>query len=167
MSYVVPREGGPYSLFCTNCKMWVPNTANAEMRKEGFYAHSHSCGRVDLSEISDESWQRKKRIRENWGKLKVGDKVYIPGEKRPYRVQARDDRYVICTKPFNPKHTVMYFIADLRREVRGPDDMVFCLGYETKAQCEERLLMLKDGTTRVSSRRCVKLEEDVNGETTP
>jgi hypothetical protein len=23
--------------------MWVPNSANAEMRKEGYFAHSHSC----------------------------------------------------------------------------------------------------------------------------
>lgn len=33
-------------------------------------------------------------------RVQVGDKVYIPREKRPYRVMARDSRYIICTKPF-------------------------------------------------------------------
>ena len=46
-------------------------------------------------------------------KVKVGDKVYVPNEKQPYRVKARDERYIICTKPFNLKHTVLYFIIDL------------------------------------------------------
>ena len=35
-------------------------------------------------------------------RVEVGDKVYIPGQKRPYKVRARDDRYIICTKPYNP-----------------------------------------------------------------
>lgn len=30
-------------LYCTKCKCRVVNTANNEMRKEGFYAHSHVC----------------------------------------------------------------------------------------------------------------------------
>ena len=46
-------------------------------------------------------------------RVDVGDKIYIPGEKRPYTVQCRDDRYIICTKPFNLRHTVQYFIIDL------------------------------------------------------
>ena len=43
MSNVKPRSGGPYSLFCTDCGCWVPNTANYEMRKEGVYSYSHTC----------------------------------------------------------------------------------------------------------------------------
>ena len=27
-------------------------------------------------------------------KVAIGDKVYIPSEKRPYTVKARDDRYI-------------------------------------------------------------------------
>lgn len=46
-------------------------------------------------------------------KVSIGDKVYIPGEKRPYTVRVRDERYIICTKPYNPKRTVLYFIIDL------------------------------------------------------
>lgn len=31
-------------LYCTACRCWIPNTANLEMRKEGFSSHSHVCG---------------------------------------------------------------------------------------------------------------------------
>lgn len=31
-------------LYCAKCKCFVPDTANHEMRKEGFFAHSHVCG---------------------------------------------------------------------------------------------------------------------------
>ena len=95
----------------------------------------------------------------DWNDLRVGDRVYITGEKRPYRVRCRDERFIICTKPFNPKHTVMYFIADMKEGIRGPDDMVFCEGYETDKQCAQRLRELRSGRMAVSLRRCVKLEE--------
>lgn len=91
----------------------------------------------------------------SYSDLKPGDPVYVPNEVRPYRVKCRDDRYIICTKPYNPKRTVMYFIIDLERCVRGPDNMVFCSGYETKEQCEERLKELQEGKIEVSYRNCV------------
>lgn len=40
---VLPREGGKTSLFCYDCNTWIENTANYEMRKEGYFAHSHVC----------------------------------------------------------------------------------------------------------------------------
>lgn len=91
--------------------------------------------------------------------LYPGDGVYLLEESRPYRVQCRDERYIICTKPFNLKHTVEYFIIDLERQVRGPDDRVFCSGYETREQCEERLKELQAGQIEVSYRRSVPLEK--------
>ena len=90
--------------------------------------------------------------------LKTGDPVYVPCEIRPYRVKCRDERYIICTKPYNPNHTVMYFIIDLDKGIRGPDNMVFCSGYETQEQCEERLKELQTGRIEVSQRRCVQLD---------
>lgn len=90
--------------------------------------------------------------------LKVGDPVFIPLDVRPYRVKCRDERFIICTKPFNLKHTVMYFIIDLERKVRGPDDRVFCMGYETQEQCEERLKELQTGQIEVSYRRSVGIQ---------
>lgn len=94
-------------------------------------------------------------------RVEIGDKIYIPNEKKPYKVKARDDRYIICTKPFNPKHTVLYFIIDLVRKVRGTDDRLFCMGYETKEQCEDNLRRLQDGTMEVTYRNVVPLDIDV------
>ena len=93
--------------------------------------------------------------------VKVGDKITIPNEKQRYTVQARNSRYVICTKPFNLKHTVLYFIVDLKEKLRGPDNMIFCFGYETKSQCEERLKELDENKIEVSLRRSVPLDLDI------
>lgn len=90
-----------------------------------------------------------------WKDLKVGDPVYLPMETRPYRVKCRDDRFIICTKPFNLRRTVIYFIVDLKEHRRGPDNMVFCSGYETQEQCEERLKELQEGRIEVSIRHGV------------
>ena len=94
-------------------------------------------------------------------RVEVGDKVYIPNEKKPYRVRARDERYIICTKPYNPKHTVLYFIIDLGNKWRAPDNRVFCSGYESDEDCIERLHELQRGNLQLSSRRGVKLDIDV------
>ena len=93
-----------------------------------------------------------------WNGLKRGDPVFVPNEVRPYRVKCRDERFIICTKPFNPKKTVMYFIVDLERHVRGTDNMIFCSGYETQEQCEERLKELQEGRIEVSYRNYVPLD---------
>lgn len=98
------------------------------------------------------------RTNKEWQNLKVGDPVYLPNEVRPYRVRCRNERYIICTKPYNPKRTVIYFIVDLKERRRGPDNMVFCSGYETQEQCEERLQELKEGTIKVSWRHGVNIE---------
>ena len=91
-------------------------------------------------------------------RVEVGDKVYIPGEKRPYKVKARDDRYIICTKPFNLKRTCTYFIIDLINKWRAPDDRVFCFGYETDEDCRERLKELQEGKIKLSRRRGIPLD---------
>jgi hypothetical protein len=41
------------------------------------------------------------------------------GEKRSYKIQARSDRYLVCTKPFNLRKTVIYTIVDLDQYIRG------------------------------------------------
>lgn len=91
----------------------------------------------------------------NPSNVKVGDKIWVDGLKRPFRVKARDSRYIIATKPFNPKHTVLYFIIDLVRGVRGRDNMIFCFGYETDEQVQERLKDLQSGTAEVTYRNSV------------
>lgn len=94
-------------------------------------------------------------------RVNIGDKIYVPTDKKPYRVRCKDDRYIICTKPMNLYHTVLYFIIDLKEKLRGPDDRVFCDGYETDEQCLERLKELENNEIRVSWRRSVKLDVDV------
>lgn len=92
-------------------------------------------------------------------KAQIGDKVYIPGEKKPYMVMARDDRYIICTKPCFG--TVLYFIIDLVEKWRAPDNMVFCSGYETKQECDERLQELQSGEIELSVRRGIPLDIEI------
>lgn len=94
-------------------------------------------------------------------RVDVGDKVYVPNEKKPYRVKARDERYIICTKPMNIYHTVIYFIVDLVNKWRAPDDRVFCFGYETKEDCEERLKELQRNEISLSRRRGIPLDIDI------
>lgn len=94
-------------------------------------------------------------------RVEVGDNVYIPNQKRPYRVRARDDRYIICTKPYNPEHTVLYFIIDLIDKRRAPDNMIFCSGYETDEDCQERLQELQSGEIELSWRRGIPLDIEI------
>lgn len=94
-------------------------------------------------------------------RVDVGNVVYVPGEARPYKVVCWDERYIICTKPFAARHTVLYFIIDLVKKLRGPDNMIFCSGYETEEQCMERLKELRNGTIELSGRRNVPLDVDV------
>ena len=92
-------------------------------------------------------------------KVEIGDKVYIPNEKRPYRVKARDERYIICAKPCFG--TVLYFIVDPVDKWRAPDDRVFCLGYETDDDCQERLNQLQTGDIGLSVRKGIPLDIDI------
>lgn len=94
-------------------------------------------------------------------KVGVGDKVYFPNEKKPYKVRARDERFIICTKPYNPRHTVLYTIIDLKDQRRGPDNMIFCSGYESDEDCAERLAELQNGSIEVSLRRGIPLDIDI------
>ena len=87
-----------------------------------------------------------------------GGRVYVPDQIRPFRVRCRDERYIICTKPMNLRGTVQYFIIDLMEKIRGPDDRVFCMGYETDEQCAERLTELENGEICLSRRRSVPLD---------
>ena len=94
-------------------------------------------------------------------RVEIGDKVYIPNHKRPFKVRARDDRYIICTKPFNAKHTVIYFIIDLVDKWRAPDNMIFCAGYETDEDCQNRLQQLQNGEIELSRRRGIPLDVNI------
>ena len=97
-------------------------------------------------------------------KYNVGDRIYFAEEKRPYTVRACDDRFLICTKPYNFKpKTVIYTIVDLVEEIRGTDNysIGWCDYYETK-DCERMLDELqktaKEATTEVIDGKVVHIE---------
>lgn len=87
-------------------------------------------------------------------KLEPASKLQIKfrNEKQRYTVQAQGKRFLVCTKPFNPKKTVLYTIIDLKEKIRGPEGVVFSIGAETKEQCEEMLDRIQTGETEISHR---------------
>lgn len=72
-------------------------------------------------------------------KIPVGSKVKFAEEKQRYTVQASDDRFAVCTRPFNLWKTVLYSIIDFKEGVRGPENLVFGMGAETQEQCEDMI----------------------------
>lgn len=78
-------------------------------------------------------------------KYNVGDKIYFEEEKKPYTIRACDERFLICTKPFNPQHTVQYTIVDLVDGIRGADNywkMGGFVDYKDQIECERMLRAL-------------------------
>ena len=94
-------------------------------------------------------------------KFKKGDKIYFKSEKRPYRIKACNNRYLICTKPFNLRHTVIYTIVDLYENVRGTNNLVFNpYDYAIQEDIEECLRDLENPKhpCEVSHRNRIKLD---------
>ena len=88
----------------------------------------------------------------------VGQKIFFEKDKRPYTVRACDSRFIICTKPFNLKNTVLYTIIDLKRNVRGTENLIFCMGFESDQDCQEALIRLQSGESEVTYRNFVELD---------
>jgi len=94
----------------------------------------------------------------NQAKYNVGDKIKFEEEKQAYTIQACNDRFLVCTKPFNLMHTVLYTVVDLDRNIRGTENLIFGMGAETKEQCEEMLERLSIGESEVSHRNYIELK---------
>jgi len=91
--------------------------------------------------------------------LKIGDKIKFIPEKQKYTIKEKSDRYLICTKPFNLKKTVLYTIVDLKRLVRGTNDRIFnSYDYAVQEDIDECLRDLELEQIEVSHRNCVKLD---------
>lgn len=95
---------------------------------------------------------------------KPGDKVKFTEEAQAYTIQARSDRFLVCTKPFNLKRTVLYTIVDLQRNIRGTENLIFGAGAETVAACTDMVARLEgtlgDWQTEISYRNNVPLSVD-------
>lgn len=85
--------------------------------------------------------------------LAVDDRIWFTDEARPYTIQAitPDGRWVIATKPFAARHTVLYTVIDRANGVRGRDNYGG-LGYETRGECQESAAKFADGSARHSGR---------------
>lgn len=92
--------------------------------------------------------------------LEVGSRVKFAGEKQRFTVQAASERFAVCTKPFNPRRSVIYTIVDFEQGIRGTENLIFCAGFETREDCLEALARLEAGETQVSRRNWVSLEID-------
>jgi hypothetical protein len=90
--------------------------------------------------------------------ISEGSKIYFASDKKPYTVKALSNRYAVCTKPFNPKKTVLYTIIDFSQQIRGRENLIFCMGFETETDCKEALLRLESGESEVSHRHRVPLD---------
>ena len=77
------------------------------------------------------------------GAAKPGWSVRFAEERNGYTIQARSDRYLVCTKPFPLHKTVLYTVIDLVAQVRGTEGLVFGAGAETVEQCEEMIYRLE------------------------
>jgi len=96
--------------------------------------------------------------------IKVGDKIKFIPEKQKYTIKAKSDRYLICTKPFNLKKTVLYTIIDLQRFVRGTNNMIFNpYDYSVQEDIDECLVDLDyhNRGVEVTYRNCVKLDVEI------
>ena len=92
------------------------------------------------------------------GRPPIGAKIKFKAEKQRYTVKASNTAYAVCTKPFNPRKTVIYTIIDRLRYVRGPENLIFGMGAETDEQCQAMLERVTNGETEVSYRHDLPLD---------
>ena len=96
-------------------------------------------------------------------KLNKGDSVWFAAGRKPFKVRAANDRFAICTQPYNFKpKTVIYTIIDFERNVRGLDNMVLGIySYYNDEECVAALQDLINGTMEVSYRTSKNVELDI------
>jgi len=87
--------------------------------------------------------------------LNKGDSVWFSTNKKSFKVRECNDRFAICTQPFNlqPK-TVLYTIIDFDRDVRGEDNLIFTVyDYYSDEDCKQAMEDLMSGEIEVSYKR--------------
>ena len=87
--------------------------------------------------------------------LNKGDSVWFSTSKKSFKVRECNDRFAICTQPFNlrPK-TVLYTIIDFDRDVRGEDNLIFTVyDYYSDEDCKQAMEDLMCGEIEVSYKR--------------
>lgn len=88
----------------------------------------------------------------------VGDKIKFKNEKKPYKITACNDRFILATKPFNLQHTYLYVLVDIEEMVRGADNYK-CYGeYTDPKEAAEMLKLCDSGELEVSYRNFTRLD---------
>jgi hypothetical protein len=84
-----------------------------------------------------------------------GDSIWFEVNKKPFRVRECNDRFAICTQPFNFKpKTVIYTIIDFDRNVRGEDNLIFSVyDYYSDEDCKNAMEDLMKGEIEVSYKK--------------
>jgi hypothetical protein len=91
-------------------------------------------------------------------KVKQGDLLKFAEEKQMYTVRACDERYAICTKPFNLQKTVFYTIVDFTKGIRSTNDHVFNpYDYTNQKDIDRSLIDLQNSKYKLSQRHKIKL----------
>lgn len=98
--------------------------------------------------------------------VKVGDNIKFNSEKGQYKVKACNERYAICTKPYNPQRTVFYTIIDFKQSIRSTNNLVFNMyDYKIQEDIDACLVDLIAGKIELSRRNQIDLDIDsVNNE---
>jgi len=92
--------------------------------------------------------------------FKTGEKIKFKSEKKRYTIQACDERFLICTKPFAARKTYIYTVVDLKENVRGTVNLIFGPA-EDYSRPEEAQMALKEfraGNYEVSHRNRIPLD---------
>lgn len=66
------------------------------------------------------------------------------GQKKTFKVIARNDNFIIIVRPYNPKKTFEYSILDLEYMECNHDNYYTKYDYSNKEECEEALKELQE-----------------------
>lgn len=88
--------------------------------------------------------------------VKPGSLIKFEKETRSYRVKACNKKFAIATKPHFG--TVLYTIVDWEQNIRGRENLIFCMGFEKVKSCEEALERLTNNESAVSTRYYCQLD---------
>ena len=88
----------------------------------------------------------------------INDKIKLPDNNRLYTIRARDERFLICTRPIVYGKETEYFIIDLKEKWYGPDNLIFSPEYKTELDCLSRLKDLQENKMSVSKKKGSQLD---------
>ena len=73
-----------------------------------------------------------------------GTKLQWKGQKKRFNVIARNDNFIIITRPYNPQKTYEYSILDLEYMKCNKDNYYCKYNYQDKEECKEALKELQE-----------------------